>query len=78
MWEIVSILSSYNNHVSIFSRNILKIIYEIYPELDGCDIYMEDRYFSKMYDRDLKQILLDMNYEPELIIVYPELLENLE
>ena len=60
------------------TQNILKIIYERYPELDGCDIYMEDRYFSKMYDRDLKQILLDMNYEAQPIIVYPELLENLE
>ena len=54
------------------SQDILMIIHERFNELDGCDIFMEDRYFSKMYDRDIKQLLLDMNYEPELLIVYPE------
>ena len=60
------------------TQDILRLIHERFPELDGCDIYMEDRFFSKMYDRDIKQILLDMNYEPELMIVYPEQVENLD
>ena len=58
------------------TQHILMIIHERFPELDGCDIYIEDTYFSKMYDRELKQKLLDMNYEIELMIVYPEQLED--
>lgn len=62
--------------VSFPTRDLLAHIREMEPELKGIDIFMDEKSFSKMNDRDIKQFLLDNEDGQEGIIIYPEAIHN--
>jgi hypothetical protein len=71
--DIFTIENWFKTNMNVFG--VKKLIYQIYddfPELEGCDFFIEDKLAKNISDKEFKQLLLECKEGVEAMVVYME------